>query len=179
MPSTLLFSKILPRRMRLLGHQGSPLKSVGEFLSKYPPQWGHKSSYKIENNSVFPLATEKCSRAPSQPNSWMLLRNPPSDLHLSVNNVSAWCPWSQVAPLLQTEEYCCCTLRVMNVSEERWAGEVPPALGGQVLTLRWEAVGSSDSGSREEKDTGREGTCTPFTRIACLVSFAKVLNKYK
>lgn len=65
------------------------------------------------------------------------------------------------------------------MSEVRRAGEVPPALGGQVLTLRWEAVGSSDSGSREEKDTGREGTCTPFTRIACLVSFAKVLNKYK
>jgi len=37
------------------------------------------------------------------------------------------------------------------MSEVSWAGDVPSVLDGQVLTLQWAAVGTSDSESREAK----------------------------
>lgn len=73
----------------------------------------------------------------------------------------------------------CCSLRVMSVSEVRWAGDVPSTLGGQVLTLQWEAVGTSDSESKDANEIGTGGTCTTFTRISCLAFLTKLLNKYK
>lgn len=52
----------------------------------FPPrissQWGHRASYKTEKNSILTLATEKFTRAPTQPKAWRPLRNPPATLQL-------------------------------------------------------------------------------------------------